>query len=91
MPPRPPLRQFLWDLFDDGVRAATVVIVHTIVLFVLIGSAFLVERFIQLLWNGREPAILKVSISQIVLGFDIFLLIAFLGIALFRAVRAFWR
>lgn len=91
MPRRVPLGQFIWESIDGLIRAVLVVIVHTIVLFALIGSAFLVEKFIQWLWNGHEPALLGVSISQIVLGFDVFLLIGFLGIALFRAIQAFWR
>ena len=88
--PSVPLRQFLWETFDGGLRAIAVVIIHAIVVSVMIGSAFLVEQFIQLLWKGHEPAVLNVHISQIVLGFDVFLLFAFLVIALIRAIQAFW-
>lgn len=90
MPPVP-LGQFLWQTFEGGLRAVAVVIVHTIVVSVMIGSAFLVEHFILLLWKGHEPAILNVRISEIVLGFDVFLLLAFLVIASFRAILVFWR
>ena len=87
----PPLRQFLWEIFEGGTRAVAVVIVHTIVVSVIIGCAFLVEQFILWLWKGHEPAILGVHMSELVLGADILLLCAFLGTASYRAIQAFWR
>jgi hypothetical protein len=86
-----PLRQFLAETLEAAVRAVTMVILHTIVVSVIIGCAFLVEQFILLLWRGHEPAIMGVHMSEIVLGADIFLLFAFLVTASIRAILAFWR
>jgi hypothetical protein len=85
------LREFLEETRNAGVRAIAMVVVHTIVVAAIIICAFLLEQLILLLWKGHEPAVLGVHISEIVLGADICLLIAFLGIASFRAIQAFWR
>jgi hypothetical protein len=76
---------------EDALRAIVIVVTHTVVLFVLLGCIKLMELYLLWLWNEREPAIVGVPISQVVMGSDIAVLLTFLGTATFKAARAFWR
>jgi hypothetical protein len=71
--------------------AVTVVVSHTVVVAVIIGCTYLIESLILWLWNGEGPTVVGVPMSQVVLGADFAVLIAYLCTASFRAALAFWR
>jgi hypothetical protein len=81
--------------FKETIEAAglavTMVVSHTVVVSIIIGCTFLVEQYILWLWNGREPSVVGVPISEVVLGADFVILIAYLTTASIRAALAFWR